>query len=299
MLYQKGSSTFLQGHPDLSDYVLRSVVEWGGVIPEPSERIAPYWILDMALNGVIPVEIDDRQYTLGEGKMHLYPPGAVFFEGPTGYVQDRFICFEAVDDLFATYFKNSTSHLIFNDPEHIIKKITGNMLILYEKNAQTVSIGLQGLLLLLLEYLQHAYPVDGDCYQVTSYEKTSSFVSAVNKLLSEDLNKNRSMQDVAAHMNMSVSSLFHKYKEETGLSPYQARIKYRLDQVKQLLTATGMTLEAIAEKTGFSSPAHLSRLFTQKTGINPSDYREKSRSNNKAMKHPLNFLEETAESSTT
>lgn len=47
----------------------------------------------------------------------------------------------------------------------------------------------------------------------------------------------------------------------------------RIERVKELLEYGELTLSEIAWKTGFSSPAHMSRRFKEVTGLTPSSYR--------------------------
>jgi transcriptional regulator GlxA family with amidase domain len=102
----------------------------------------------------------------------------------------------------------------------------------------------------------------------------SPFVSAVNELLGEKLDSPMSMDDIARKLSVSVSTLFHRYKAETGTSPFQVRLKYRLNHAKQLLALESMTLEEIAQRTGFYSASHFSITFKRKEGISASEYRK-------------------------
>ena len=47
----------------------------------------------------------------------------------------------------------------------------------------------------------------------------------------------------------------------------------RIEKVKQLISENSYSLEIIAEFSGFSDAAHLSRTFKKITGISPSAYR--------------------------
>lgn len=68
--------------------------------------------------------------------------------------------------------------------------------------------------------------------------------------------------------------LFRKqFKEATGLAPYAYRLQAKLDTAAQLLRDEELTLEQIADETGFSDSFALSKQFKHKTGMPPSIYR--------------------------
>ena len=74
-------------------------------------------------------------------------------------------------------------------------------------------------------------------------------------------------------MNISVSTLSHTFKEETGFSPYDYILHRRLEQAKMLLWTSDLTVGEIAYSIGFQSPAHFIKLFKKQNQITPSAFR--------------------------
>lgn len=72
---------------------------------------------------------------------------------------------------------------------------------------------------------------------------------------------------------MSVSSYTKKFREATGLSSSEYLIRLRLDEARQLLGGSGLSVTEIAYRCGFSSTSHLIRLFRARQGITPAQYR--------------------------
>lgn len=68
----------------------------------------------------------------------------------------------------------------------------------------------------------------------------------------------------------AVSRVFSRREGRTVESYCTAQ---RIERVKEFLEYGELTLSEIAWKTGFSSPAHLSRRFKEITGLTPSAYR--------------------------
>jgi transcriptional regulator GlxA family with amidase domain len=74
-----------------------------------------------------------------------------------------------------------------------------------------------------------------------------------------------SLARLAASLHVSPSTLSHRFRRETGLSPMQALIGLRLNKAQALLR-TGMTLEEIARQTGFCDAFHLSKSYKRRHG---------------------------------
>ena len=64
-----------------------------------------------------------------------------------------------------------------------------------------------------------------------------------------------------------------RFAKEIGRTPHAEILRVQLNQVKILLRESGLTLEEIAERTGFAHVEYLSTVFRQKEGMPPSRYR--------------------------
>ncbi len=82
------------------------------------------------------------------------------------------------------------------------------------------------------------------------------------------------LQDVADHVFVSqwyLSKLLHK---ETGRSFPELMNGIRVARAKKLLQDPTLRISDVAEKLGFSDPAHFSRAFKRETGISAGEYRK-------------------------
>ena len=82
------------------------------------------------------------------------------------------------------------------------------------------------------------------------------------------------MQQVAAHLDMPEYSLRRRLKQE-GFDYIQLRNQVRQDLVIKLLNSTQLSLEQIADQTGFSEASALVRAFKSWTGMPPNQYRQR------------------------
>jgi AraC family transcriptional regulator len=86
-----------------------------------------------------------------------------------------------------------------------------------------------------------------------------------------------SVADLAALTGLSVFHFTRKFKTTIGVAPYQYVLEARVERAKALIQTSALPLATIAEMTGFSSPSHFSRTFTEIVGASPSAFRRSRR----------------------
>ncbi len=96
-------------------------------------------------------------------------------------------------------------------------------------------------------------------------------------LILENLNLNISQENIAKSIGMGYSLYRKKFKEYTGVSPAQYQIQMRINKAKDLLIITNQSFKELAHELGFESTDYFFRLFRQKTGFTPSEFREKNK----------------------
>ncbi len=103
---------------------------------------------------------------------------------------------------------------------------------------------------------------------------------AVQKILQyveEHYGERISLDQVAAAAFLSRSYASVLFKKETGekFSDYLQRI--RIEKACTLLKDTSLSIQETADRTGFFDTAHFSRVFKEKMGVSPMEYRKKKR----------------------
>jgi transcriptional regulator GlxA family with amidase domain len=99
----------------------------------------------------------------------------------------------------------------------------------------------------------------------------SDLVQKTNAYLSKHLGEPIVLADLAKHLHVSISTLSHRYHEETGETPMSRLMRLRLNQARIMLMG-GQKLSAIVEAAGFCDMAHLSRTFKRFEGVSPREY---------------------------
>lgn len=102
-------------------------------------------------------------------------------------------------------------------------------------------------------------------------------VLAVIEHIGRHLTEPLTIADLAAVANLSPSRLGHLFAQQVGTSPQQFVQARRIGLAKQLLDLTTRPISAIAAEVGYSDPLYFSTRFRRETGLSPSAYRARSR----------------------
>lgn len=68
-----------------------------------------------------------------------------------------------------------------------------------------------------------------------------------------------------------------RFKASLGITPHDAIVRARLGRVRQLLAETDLSLDEIAERSGFSHPEYMSVVFKREMGVPPGVFRQNLR----------------------
>ncbi|HEY7120595.1 MAG TPA: DNA-binding transcriptional regulator [Tepidisphaeraceae bacterium] len=67
----------------------------------------------------------------------------------------------------------------------------------------------------------------------------------------------------------------NEFKKLFGRMPHEEIVRTRVQRVKELLTQTDLPLYTVANRAGFKHVEYMSVVFKKKTGVPPSEYRER------------------------
>ncbi|MBR3093071.1 MAG: response regulator [Bacteroidaceae bacterium] len=83
------------------------------------------------------------------------------------------------------------------------------------------------------------------------------------------------VEQMAEHVNMSVSTLYRKVKSLTSMSPQEFIRFSKLRRAAELLAEGGRSIKEVAELTGFSSVQYFSSCFMKQFGVTPGKFERK------------------------
>lgn len=102
---------------------------------------------------------------------------------------------------------------------------------------------------------------------------SSDQVNDVIEYIKEHYNEPISNSMIGEHFNYHPNYLNKQMVQHTSKSIHQYLITYRITQAVNLLENTDMPVSAIAAEVGFGDVCHFSRIFHQRTGQAPGNYR--------------------------
>ncbi|KOF20127.1 AraC family transcriptional regulator [Ensifer adhaerens] len=90
---------------------------------------------------------------------------------------------------------------------------------------------------------------------------------------------------MVALSGLSERSFIRRFTKATGMTPLAYAHALRLEEAKQMLETTDLTIEAIANETGYEDASFFGRLFHRETGLTAAHYRLRFGSLSRALKH--------------
>ena len=100
--------------------------------------------------------------------------------------------------------------------------------------------------------------------------KIDAVISYINNNFSKNIT-NKELAELAGYHEYHLNRLFLKY---TGTSMHSYILHIRINEAKQLLINTELTLTEICEKIGFNNYTYFSRYFKQIVNLTPFQYRK-------------------------
>ena len=95
------------------------------------------------------------------------------------------------------------------------------------------------------------------------------------RLIREDANKGLNVDNLCQRLNVSRSTLDRRMKSALNRSPKEEISRIRFREVERLLIETDLTMETIAELTGFTHSHYLQAAFKQIYGETPGGFRSR------------------------
>ncbi|KAB1439438.1 AraC family transcriptional regulator [Candidatus Galacturonibacter soehngenii] len=99
----------------------------------------------------------------------------------------------------------------------------------------------------------------------------------------EENYKTANLTTLAKSMNQSISSLSKMIKSSTGSTFKELLQNKRLNQSAHLLSATKLPITDIIYMVGYDNTSYFHRIFKERYGLSPKQYRDKKESNDKTM----------------
>lgn len=237
------------------------------------EDIYDSWVMFIIDEGSFQYQIKDESGIVEPGDILICPPGVNFQRTIISPIALHFISFEMITTL-------KSSQLIvphFKTTMTAQERLESNLIFLknYHLTVDTK------------EFFQQQHIVN-DFWQLlcNDWDKEHHPNEFINHNYSNDplmndayewLIKNVytkfNLRELSDFIGLSPVQFSRRFQREFHTKPSEFVKKLRIQKVARLLLETNLTLEQIAERSGYENAFYLSRVFTRFMGVSPSRYR--------------------------
>lgn len=104
-------------------------------------------------------------------------------------------------------------------------------------------------------------------------QSDNPLIKKVCDYINDNISKDISLEQMADYVNVSSFYLSKLFKEEKGITFVNFLTDKRLEQSKELLKNTNLSIKEITSAIGYNDQNYFSRLFKNKYGVSPTEYR--------------------------
>ena len=119
-----------------------------------------------------------------------------------------------------------------------------------------------------------------ECISAVNSTKTQGDNPAIKKVcdyINSNLSKDISLEQMAEYANVSSFYLSRLFKEEKGITFINFLTDRRLEKSRELLSNTELSIKEITASIGYNDQNYFSRLFKNKYGVSPTEYRSEKK----------------------
>ena len=249
---------------------------------DPGHSFGPaarnHYLFHYILSGTVTLLADDtkgitQNYQIRSGQGFMIFPGQV-----TTYIADSNVPWEYLwvefDGLRITEALSMTDFSknkpVYHPHNKELRDKLADELMYISHHPKESPFHLIGHLYLFLDYLiQSAHST-----QLLSNNKMSDYYikEAIN-YIEQNFQNNITIEDVASVCGINRSYLGKIFKKNTGQSPQEFLMNYRMVKAAELLKLTSLSIADIGSAIGYENQLHFSRAFKNIYGVSPREWR--------------------------
>jgi len=256
-----------------------SASQFHAVPATPSRVITTtHWLLEILIDGALDINVENRGWRRRDvGTGVLYAPGASYRERaadpsrPRAYISLYVFFTDGADEL-PRLLSVPGRFAWIEDPDRRLERLLHDIVSGLD-GGSAAGVSATGSLYHAVALLLAAEARRDSLVIGSGGAGIPEMIATVHRYMREDLARTIRLRDLASRVGLSESALSHAYRRITGRTPMAALRALRVDAAKAHLIRGRLTLEAIAELTGFADAFHLSRTFKKLTGQSPREFR--------------------------
>lgn len=108
-------------------------------------------------------------------------------------------------------------------------------------------------------------------------QSDDALIARCQEWIAEHYDQTAPVAAMARLSGLAERSFKRRFARATGMSPLEYVHTLRLEESKQMLEASDLPVEAVAEQAGYEDASFFSRLFRRRVGLTPAQYRKRFR----------------------
>lgn len=236
-----------------------------------------WWVLDVS-HADQPQRINGgAEFIRKAGMVALYRPNLRFEElqKEGGLTHESWILFTAKGQMLRALnaLTNPHGYCHFEDPESIAPQRIGQISRELFCRQSGFEWRAQAAFLDLLALAATAKPTAPRLHIIRTTQDLPAkpnLQSKVEKHIRSRIAEMLTVEDLARHAGLGLSTFAHTYRKLSGETPYQTIVRLKMEAAKRLLVNENLSVKATAYRLGFSSEFQFSRCFKRMEGRSPS-----------------------------
>ena len=248
--------------------------------------------LTLILEGEMEYQVNDQVFHLREG-MGIFANANVLHAGWNEHNEDCTyspLCFRTS---LISGNENSTMEKKYVDPvsEHlpylVLDPVTPNgkaildlahkiREISYQRDCDSAELVIKSHFCLLWELLYQESKRSMERQELTPTRGIRQIKNAI-AFMDDRYAEKLTLEQIAASCNLSKSEFCRSFKRIARQTPFEYLTRLRIRKSLDLLSRTGLSIQQVAEATGFSSSSYFSETFRRYIQCSPSEYLKKQK----------------------
>ncbi|MDO4293995.1 MAG: AraC family transcriptional regulator [Eubacteriales bacterium] len=254
------------------------------IVPHPKwntkKHYHAFYELHYVLSGNCSISIDGTCYCLQAKEYLLIPPkhphmfaeiSPDYKEFVVGFYIDFTVSHPDACYIQSALFSLEKNIQIFPSDPAISCYISD--IVRYLENSHYFSSAiLMNLYLVLLQFSIKAAPAAAG-----PIRDEGQLIAEVKSFISSNISDGLTTETVALHMNISPRHLNRLVQNRLSKSVNDLIMEEKMNCIRNLLSTTDITLDQVAELSGFTNSYNMSRAFKKQEGMSPGEYRRSLR----------------------
>lgn len=207
---------------------------------------------------------DGEPITIRAGEAYFCPKGMLrewrACSAPLFYTSLNFMCSGGEGMLPLPHFVRNAASA---DAKYLLRQL----LAVYEERAPFYRERANALLALYLCEIMRCNPPEDQAMQ-------NPYVKEMKQIITDDISRHITVEEIANRIHLYPTYCSELFRRETGMTISEYAVQARIEAAKELLGDSSLTIRDVAEQTGFCDRFYFSRIFRQKAGQSPTEYRQ-------------------------